>query len=321
MYQEFDTNAVVAHRACIADLIQQGALMGTPLIVALVWVTIGFGVLAVLRLRRAPREPAAAAGDVPREAARRTAVPRWAGVTGGVLAGIVDARSGGLGTGLLIAAPLFGLCVLVGVLAGELRIRPPRGPTRTAAVEVRRVRHYLPPALGRAVAAAGLVLLVLLIATTAAGSPDDLGRPGRSLVRQCTPDTYESHGPWPGSFYAGQLAVVVLAGLLMAYLALHAVVRRPRSGSAGDLAGDDALRRRAARTVTGAAGILVALPLAGVSLTAAGGLLGISCAPTWWTVAGWGLLAPLPASLALVGWCVAAVLAPADRAHLPARTP
>src|SRR3954452_3704237 len=82
--------------------------MGSPLIVALVSVTIGFGVLAVLLLGRVPRELAAAAADVPREAARRMTVPRWAGVTGGVLAGVVAARSGGLGTGLLIAAPLFG---------------------------------------------------------------------------------------------------------------------------------------------------------------------------------------------------------------------
>jgi hypothetical protein len=241
-------------------------------------------------------------------------------VTIGVIVGVIVARSGDLGVGLLLAAPLFGLCALIGVLAGELTVRPPDGPMRTATIEVRRIRDYLPHRLGRAVAAGGAVLLVLLAATTAAGSPDDMGRPGRSLGRQCTPGTFESHGPWPGVFYTGRLVIVVLAGLLMAFLAVRAIVRRPRSGGASDLAGDDALRRRAARTVTGAAGILIAIPLAGVSLTAAGGLLGNSCAPTSWTVAGWALLAVVPAALALVSWCVAAIFAPLDRADRLART-
>src|SRR5215211_664299 len=85
-----------------------------------------------------------AAGELPQAVARRTAMLRWAGVTIGVIVGIIAARSGDLGMGLLMAAPLFGLCALVGVLAGELTVRPPRGPTRTAAVEVRRIRDYLP---------------------------------------------------------------------------------------------------------------------------------------------------------------------------------
>src|SRR5205814_813319 len=151
-----------------------------------------------------------------------------------------------------------------------------------------------------------------LAATTAAGGPDDMGRPGRWLTRQCTSDTFESHGPWPGLFYTCRLVVVVLVGLLMAYIAVRIIVRRPRSGSTSDLAVDDALRERAARVVTGAVGVLIAIPLAGVSLTAAGGLLGIPCAPTWWTIMGWGLLALVPASLAMVSWCAAAVLTPMD---------
>ncbi|MEV8514564.1 hypothetical protein [Dactylosporangium sp. NPDC051484] len=284
-----------------------------------------FGLIAcgvlVLLVRRVAHRPAAEAVDVPRAVARRTAVLRWAGVTIGLIVGTIAARSGGLGTGLLLAAPLFGLCTLLGVLAGELTVRPPRGPTRTAAVEVRHIRDYLPRQLSRAVAAAGSVLLVLLTSTTAAGSPDDMGRPGRSLGRQCTPDTFESHGPWPGSFYTGPLAVVLLVGLLLAYVAMRTIVRRPRSGSTSDLAGDDALRRRAARTVTGGVGILFAIPLAGVSLTAANGLLRISCAPAWWTVAGWGLLALVPASLAMSSWCVAAVFTAMDRADPRVRTP
>ncbi|MFG2039559.1 hypothetical protein [Dactylosporangium sp. NPDC048998] len=277
--------------------------------------------LVTMLVLRASRRPAVEVVDIPRAVARRTAVLRWAGVTIGLIVGIIAARSGELGTGLLLAAPLFGLCTLLGVLAGELTVRPPRGPTRTAAVEVRHIHDYLPRQLSRAVAAAGGVLLVLLTLTTAAGSPDDMGRPGRSLGRQCTSDMFESHGPWPGLFYTGQLAVIVLVGLLMAYVAVRTIVRRPRSGSTSDLAGDDALRRRAARTVTGGVGILIAIPLAGVSLTAAGGLFGISCAPTWWTVTGWGLLALVPASLAMASWCVATVFTSLDRADPRVRTP
>jgi len=241
-------------------------------------------------------------------------------VTIGVIVGVVAARSGDLGTGLLMAAPLFGLCALVGVLAGELTVRPPRGRTRTAALEVRRVRDYLPRLLSRAVGAAGGVLLVLLAVTTSAGGPDDMGRPGRSLTRQCTSGMVESHSPWPGLFYTGRLLVVVVVGLLLAYVAVRTIVRRPRPGGADDVAVDDALRRRAARAATGGVGVLIAIPLAGVSLTAAGGLLGISCAPTWSTIAGWGLLALVPVSLAMVGWCTAAVFAPMDRAEQLVRT-
>jgi hypothetical protein len=278
------------------------------------------GVVVALLVRWVPRQSAVAAGDIPRAVARRTAVLRWAGVTIGVILAVIAARSGDLGVGLLMAAPLFGLCALIGVLTGELTVRPPHGPTRTAAVEVRHIRDYLPRQLSRVVAAAGGALLVLLAATTSAGSPDDMGRPGRSLTRQCTSDTFESHGPWPGLSYTGRLAVVVLVGLLMAYVAVRIIVQRPRSGSTSDLTIDDALRKRSARIVTGAVGVLIAIPLAGVSLTAAGSLLGISCAPRWWIITGWVLLALVPASLTMVSWCAAAILIPMDRADPLART-
>jgi len=278
------------------------------------------GLLALL-VWLVSRRPAVEPADIAGVVARRTGGLRWAGVTAGLIVGVIAAQSGGLGTGLLLAAPLFGLGTLLGVLLGELTVRPPRGPMRTAALEVRRIHDYLPRRLSWVVAAAGGTLLALITATAAAGSPDDLGRPGRSLVRQCASGAFESHGPWPGLFYAGQLAAVVVVGLLMAYAAVHFIVRRPRPGGSSDLAGDDALRRRAARTVTGAVGILIALPLAGVSLTAAGGLLGTSCAPTWWTAAGWGLLALVAVSLVILSWCVATVFIPMERADALARTP
>ena len=74
---------------------------------------------------------------VPAAAARRTANFRLAGVIIGLVAGSTAAGSGALGRGLLLTGPVFGLCVLAGVVAGEISMRPTRGQTRTAVVEVR----------------------------------------------------------------------------------------------------------------------------------------------------------------------------------------
>ena len=74
--------------------------------------------------------------------------------------------------------------------------------------------------------------------------------------------------------------------------------------------GDDALRRRAARTITSACGILVAVPLAGICLVSAGAVLSLSCRPAWWTYAGWALLGLLIPVVALISWCAAVLLAP-----------
>jgi hypothetical protein len=205
---------------------------------------------------------------VPAAAARRTASFRLAGVIAGLAAGGGAAGQGALGRGPLLAGPVFGLCVLAGVAAGEISVRPAGGRTRTAAVEVRRVRDYLPRGLAAAVTAAAAVL-----------------------------------------------AALAAAGLIAGGGALRAVIHRARTGADADtVAADDALRRRAARTITGACGILVALPLAGVSLVSAGALLSISCHPAWWTYAGWALLAPLISAVALMGWCAAVLLAPARAA-------
>lgn len=239
--------------------------------------------------------------------ARTTTRSRLTGVTVGLVVGLAAAYQGGLGRGLLLAAPLFALCVLGGVLAGELLVTAPDGPVRQAALEVRRMRDYVPRALGGAVLAAGALLAVLLVLTTAAGSPDDMGRAGRDLVRRCSAVMTAGAGPWPGSYYAFPLAVVVLCGLLAAGAVLTRVVRRPRQGD--DVAVDQALRRSAARSVTAAVGLLVAVPLAGVSVVAGSALVGVSCHPAWWTVAAIALAAVAVASLALAGACASALTA------------
>ena len=148
--------------------------------------------------------------------ARTTARWRLAGLGVGIGVGIVAAQLDVLGRGLMLAVPLCALCILVGVVIGELRITAPRGPVRSAGLEVRRIRDYLPRRLTRVVAAATVLLVLVLGMTTAAGSPDDLGRAGRTLARQCSALVGTAVGPWPGSFYTAPLATVVLAGLVLA---------------------------------------------------------------------------------------------------------
>jgi hypothetical protein len=283
------------------------------------------GALALVVWLTHPRPPgkvAVSATALHAAGARRIANRRRAGVIAGLLAGGAAAAWGALGRGLLLAGPVFGLCVLAGVLAGELSIRPAGGQTRAALVEVRRVRDYLPRGLATAVMAAATGLLALVTVTTASAGPDDLGRPGRVLLLRCGVGLWQDHGPWPGSFYSVPLAAVVATGLIGAAGALRVVIRRARTGAdPAVVAADDALRQRAARAITGACGILVALPLAGTCLVSAGALLSFSCHPAWLTFAGWALLALLIPVMALMGWCAVALLAPAHgiTAALPAR--
>jgi hypothetical protein len=256
-------------------------------------------VAAWLTHARSPGTVPVRGAAVPAAVVRRTASFRLAGVIAGLAAGGAAAGQGALGRGPLLAGPVLGLCVLAGVAAGEISVRPAGGRTRTAAVEVRRVRDYLPRGLATAVTA----------------GPDDLGRAGRVLLLSCQAGLQQTYGPWPGSFYSVPLAAVVAAGLIAGGGALRMVIRRARTGADADaVAADDALRRRAARTITGACGILVALPLAGVCLVSAGALLSISCHPAWWTYAGWALLALLIPVVALMGWSAAVLLAPARAA-------
>ena len=69
-----------------------------------------------------------------------------------------------------------------------------------------------------------------------------------------------------------------------------------------------------------AVGLLVTVPLVGVGLVAAPGLLQICAAPTVWSVIGTLLLAVVPLALALGVWCAAVLAAPGRVRHAePAR--
>jgi hypothetical protein len=282
---------------------------GIPITVTVLYLVVAAVALAVAWLRARPshRPP----GGLRQGAIRRTTRWRWVGVVGGATFGVAVAAADPFDLGALLAAPVFGLCVLVGVLIGEASVAPPGGPRRTATLEVRTVRDYLPRRMSRAVGFAAGGLLALLAVTSANSGPDDAGKPGRALELRCPPTTAEEHGPWPGAFYSVPLAVVVLLGLAVAYVVLRNIVRRPRPGGTPDLiALDDASRRRAARAVTGAGGILVGLPLAGVAATASWALLSTACGPAWSRPVGWVLLVAWPVVMALTVWWTTAVLVP-----------
>ncbi len=226
-------------------------------------------------------------GGLWRTARRRSLAFRWLGIAVGLAAAVALSEVDALGRGLLLAAPVFALVV-------------------------RRSRDYLPLRLTRSVTTAFVTLVVVLIATTWAGSADDLGRAGRALTASC-PTGSSSHGPWPGSFYSLPLAAVLVIGAALTTITLRVVTSRPRFGGTTDLqAADEALRRRAGEAVTAAFGLLVAVPLLGIAATAAMGLLGVNCAPTWWAVAGWGLVGVAVLTFGLLCWCLAALVAPAS---------
>lgn len=252
-----------------------------------------------------------------RRAATTVTAWRVAGTVVGVGVAAWSLQVDSLGRGLMLAAPLLGLCVLVGVVVGELLVSAPDGPVREAGLTVRRWHAYLPPRLTAVVLGGAALLAGILVPATLAGSPDDMGRAGRSLVRQCSEVMTQSHGPWPGSFYAWPLTVLVGAGLALAATALVRIARRPSQGE--DAALEERLRRRSAAAVTAATGLLVAIPLAGVSATAAMALLGIGCRPTSWTALGWGLVAVLAFAVGLAVRSLVVLVAPVSAE--PRRTP
>lgn len=276
------------------------------------------GATVVVALRaQPPAWDAASASETLRATARRTRLWRLAGLATGAAIGIGAMQWDPLGRGPLLAAPLCALCVLAGVIIGELRVTAPQGPLRSAALEVRRIADYLPRRLTAAVATATALLAVVLTSTTLAGSPDDMGRAGRALARQCSAVLSETVGPWPGSFYAVPVLAVVLPGLALAALALRQIVQRPRSGDDPRL--DDALRRQAAESVVAGAGLLVAVPLAGASFFAAHALSNLDCAPTSWRVLAGALGLLVPVVVGLSVWCVAAFSVPTGLADTAPR--
>jgi hypothetical protein len=213
---------------------------------------------------------------------------RLAGLVCGMTFGFLLAQSG-LGA---LAPLVFAGCLFLGVLAGEVTLpRPERTVSGSAALEVRRVRDYLPQPAARGVlviAATFGGLLGLLAVTGFVGRGGGLYVLGMSGWYQ--KDSFPGFGALAGYPPAGLLISTVLTvslSVALAAIVLRLLVRSPRSGAEADQRGrDEAWRRRTARTITATAGIVVSLALSALGLGAA-----------WAVVAGYGPGALLGATL------------------------
>ncbi|WP_203824881.1 hypothetical protein [Actinoplanes palleronii] len=231
--------------------------------------------------------------DTNNDASRRALLWRLAGLGAGLAAAVLlaGAPASWLGRGLALAAPAFALCLLAGVTAGELTARVPAGATRTASLEVRTTRSFLPRRMARWVAGLLVLAAAFFTATGLAADTDDMGRAGRSLTAACG-DLVSSTGPWPGRFYSVPIALAVLLGLGAAGFAMRTVVGRGRPVVDGaGRAADDEGRRTSARAILAACGVLVAAPLAGSALFAAGALGRVDCPSALYPAAQWAALA------------------------------
>lgn len=221
----------------------------------------------------------------------------------GPLGDLVSSLMAGYGVGTMIAPAGFGLGVLLGVAAGETIARAPRprGP-RTASLHPRSLTGYLPRPTSYAVGT-GLALLAatLLLGTLTAQEDGSLG--GMRTIGCQVGNIAQTHGPYPGSYYAIPLAIMLGIVLLTATAAAAAVVRRPRGLAATD-AGDDELRRRSMTVIIAAVGVTVGTSLIGIAGTAAAGLLGLGadCAPAWMPVVGWLLVPVVFIGIGLAVW-------------------
>ena len=326
------------------------------LALAVLATAVGLAVAVLGRSRRAPvsgRQPVlTGAGTfvpVGRSAPARTSVlvdveraqlvRRWAGLAVGLVtaAAMVGASSrwtgGDHGRSLLLVPAVIGLGVVAGVLGGDRHVRPPAPPQRSAGLERRRLRRYLPRPLTVVVALTTVLLGALLVMTTLLGSLDGAtGRAGGTLSLECVVQgrVGSSAGPWLGRYYSLPLAVALSVALVVAAAGARVAVLRPRAGAdAGDRSAVDAderLRRRSAEALVAGCGVAVAATLllaAPVTAVAMGNVAGASahvggrllpsCAPAWWSTVQWSAAAAALLALVVLVWCVAVVLVPTRR--------
>lgn len=213
----------------------------------------------------------------------------------GLIAAVVTTLAltvGGLGANLFgpglaaaVAPAASAIVFLLAICLSELTIRRSETPTRTAQVTARRVRDLLP----RGPLALALLALALLgsvlVGGVMLGSADDLGRAGRSLSATCTDAAgtvtgNQSHGPWPGSYYAIPIAVAALIAIALSAITLAVISRRPSPGTESTSL-DLVLRQWSGRDVLHAlalAAFATMSPVLALMALAAGHM---ECGPGW----------------------------------------
>ncbi|TDT97470.1 hypothetical protein EDD99_5608 [Streptomyces sp. 846.5] len=254
-----------------------------PLVLPVLLLLIGGVLLALIP----GRSPAAELGAHSRF--RPGELARWAGLVLGVVLAWWASRSGPLGMGPMLAPVAFGTCAVLGVLSADALTPRQRGAVRTASLMPRRIRNYLPVRLTAVLAGFAATLVALLVATTATGSADDLGRAGRSFTYACGA-MIESRSPWPGSYYSVPLLAAIAAATAVCSLALCRMARRPAAGEPGTPQMDDGRRRVGMTDVVAAWGLLVTGSLTGIGLVVEVALHGLPCAGTATQAASWALL-------------------------------
>ncbi|WP_369217656.1 hypothetical protein [Streptomyces flavofungini] len=158
------------------------------------------------------------------------------------------------------AGAAFCVCVLSGVLIGELRVPRPRGAVRAAVLKPRRMRDYLPrryaPLLG------GLALaLAALLAAALTGTRGMTGADG--FIHTACSGGGEHLIPGRSVWAAATGATVcVVGGAGVCLLLIRRIVTRPAfPGGPSPDAADHTLRRASAEAVTLVWGSLVASSL------------------------------------------------------------
>ncbi|MFB6675945.1 hypothetical protein ACFCWG_26655 [Streptomyces sp. NPDC056390] len=177
-----------------------------------------------------------------------------------------------------LAGTVFGVCVLAGVLIGELRVPRPHGAVRAAMLMPRHVRDYLPrryaPLLGGLVLALAVLLTVAITVTRRVAGPD-------GFIHAACPGGVEflvsQREVW--SAVLGVLVCVVGGAALCLFVVRKIVTRPAFPGSSAPDAVDKALRTASAEAVTLVWGCLVASSLLASSAIASIHLEALSSAP------------------------------------------
>lgn len=224
---------------------------------------------------------------------------RWTGLAVGALAARWLSPLVG-GDGVLYAIPVFGLCAVAGVLAGDALTAPARGAVRTAGLTPRRVRACVPPRMTRLLLGLAAALVAFLTAAAVTASPDDLGRAGRALTLTCR-GTTETSSPWPGLHYGLPLLVSLAVSTGACGWSLRRIAVRP---------GDEQSRRDRTLAIVAVWGLVVSSSLLGTASTMSGTLMNLSCDGTTGTVANAVLWPSALVSLVVVAWCLFTVASP-----------